>query len=369
MDYGIILYVLAVFFGLLGIFSLAKRTGGKESRKILNWFGAIFLVLGVFMFVWQFGVLSNIGLPLQPLSAVGSTVPQGVCTIGEEMCVGSNAYTCVDGSWINAGQVAGKCGVSGTAQPYQPTATYSTINHWSSASISGTAYYKAGIAKATTTAISNVDPSTTYKYWVSNATHYVEPITFIGSGTKTITNDKAYQNGTITINAYDLINNQAISASSHNATLSSGTAKLKFTVLGAGSTSALPFGGVLVVEANSSISQIICSGDGLSLTPSTKYQVTYSPTYTNYRYVIYEVDPGYDISPNGLQGVTKTFECDFVSSTDPAGPNITYKASFIPANYYYVNDLGDFVLDVEQKLNGLTTRTGYSEQSFTGYWS
>lgn len=316
------------------------------------------ILLGVVLVVYAVvGGLAQLGVYTLPANVgvffLSASVPSGT----------GGGINCPTGTYLSNGM----CVSSGGGQNYQPTASYSTTNHFSSASVSGTSYYKAGNNKATTTAITNTDPTISYQYWVDNSTYYIKPFSFIGSGTKAIGNNEAYKNGSLTINGYDLINDRAVTSGAYNTSLATGTAKIKYTVLGSATTTAMPFGGVLVVEANSTIQQINCFGDGISSTPSTKYQVTYSPTTTTSRYVIYEVSPGYDVSPDGLIGTTKTFECDFTSSTDP-GANSLYYVKMIPANYYYVNSDGSFALDVEQKLNGLTTRTGAGQPRSTFIW-
>jgi len=340
MNITVALVLLILGLGLVVIGILQKKKA--KTRQVLVWIGAVGIVIYVLSLV-------IVGLPL-----VGTVIYSSALGIpGTTLTVG--------------GEGAGNGGTP--YQGYQPTASYSTVNHFNATVITGTSYYKAGSQKATTTQILNTDPNVQYQYWVSATGQYVIPISFTGSGTKTVVNTNAYQNGSITINGYDLIADKAITSGIANASLGTGTAKIKFTVLGSALTTGIPFGGVLVVEANNTISQINCFGDGISAVSGSKYQLTWQPTTANLRYVYYELASGYDVSPDGLIGITKTFECDFVAPASPGTTLAPYYVRIVPTNYYYVNPDGSFALDVEQKLNGLTTRTGLGQFTGTFYWA
>ncbi|MEM3075076.1 MAG: hypothetical protein QW727_04005 [Candidatus Pacearchaeota archaeon] len=254
-------------------------------------------------------------------------------------------------------------------QNYQPTATYATIDRFSTTSVSGISYYSSGNNPFTTSAITNTDPNLEYTYWVSNETYYVEPIKFQGGGTKNIVNDQAYRNGTLTMTAYDLVQKQKISEETLNSSMGANkNAQVELTILGNAKTSALPFGGVMVVEFNSTIPTASCAGDGISQNTGTDaFQVTYTPSFTSSRYLVYKVEKGYDVSSDGGNtGRTRNIRCDFTNGATSAENGLVY-VTFIPANYYIASDKKIY-LDVEQKMSGSTTRTGNGLYRFSWRW-
>lgn len=262
----------------------------------------------------------------------------------------------------------GQADADNALQTYAADAAYSTQNAFSTASVSGTAYYaeKNGIFQ---TSAPKLERGTEYTYWVSSATEYVDPLTFKASGSNNIVNKKAYTAGAITITGYDVVYacnvNDAIDGTDCNTTLGAGKeAKIDVKYLGSGKIANLPFGGVMVVEYNASIPTQTCSGDGI-VGLNSKYQVTYSDSATSYTHKIYEVSPGFDISKNAVlgTGVTNVIRCEFVAGSTGAAPG-PWKVTFIPANYYIGND-GKLYLDVEQKMNSATIRTGIAEASLT----
>lgn len=326
--------------GLVGLIfgqAVVKKT---SSRKSLTWFSILFLAVGLLAYTNAIPQLSALNQVIG-----GAVVPASIGTTG------------------------GISSVATTYQGYQPTATYATQDAFvATTSIPGTSYYKRDGDRLTSTAITNTQKGVSYTYWVSNGTYYVEPTSFTASGTDNVVNSKAYQNGSITISGYDVVNDKAVSSSAYNTSMgANANAKLKFTVVGSAKTSALPLGGVMVVELNSTIPTVSCSGDGI-VGVNNKHQVTYTATSLANRYVIYEVAKGFDLSKDGgSTGVTNVIRCDFTNGATAVGAGSAYYIKFIPANYYVGND-GNLYLDVEQKMNGATTRTGYGSFTSTFYW-
>lgn len=252
---------------------------------------------------------------------------------------------------------------------YQPTASYSTKDRFSTSSIPGTSYYKVNGKSATTTAYTSVNKGDSITYWVSNSTTYVEPLSqSAGDGVTRFDNTNAYQNGSMTVTGYDLVQKTAITSGAYNSSMGANkNAQIEFTVLGLAKTSNIPLGGVMVVEYNSTIPTVSCSGDGI-VGLNNKYQVTYSVTATTNAFKIYEVAKGFDVSQDGGNtGVTRNIRCDFTNGASAVGTGSPFYVKFIPANYYLGND-GNIYLDVEQKMNGATTRTNLGGTLATFYW-
>lgn len=343
MDWTWAIIMILIGFLLLVLFQLFSM-GNAKSRKTATWLGVGVLVIG---FVAQMGWIAGLAFLNQPIGTGQALV-------------------------INQG--GGGTG-GGVVQTYQPTASYLTQDSFSATtSVPGTGYYKSP-GGTTTTAITNTNAGTTYTYWVSNSTYYVEPKEFIGGGTQTIINDKAYSNGSMSTSGYDIVSDKAITSSASAGTgynISMGAndnAKVKITVVGSAKTSNLPLGGVMVVEVNSSISTVSCSGDGI-LGLNSKYALTYTPSSINTKAIVYEVAKGFDVSKDGgMTGVTNVIRCDFTNGGTAVGTGLLapWYVKFIPANYYVGND-GNFYLDVEKKANADTTRTGLGGSSTTFYW-
>jgi hypothetical protein len=343
---SIILYLAAAICVIAGIIGIAK-SAKPDTKKVMNVFGVILLILGAFFFIWQFGLLSGLGLnPIAPIATGVTQVPFiSVAQTGQQ----------------TGTPVSGQCAV-------QATGAYSTVNEFGTESVSGTSYYKEGSDKATTTAKTNLNKGSSYQYWVSNSTYYATPITKIAECKVNPFESKAYQNGSITITGYDLVKKSVInSTDSLTSMAANANAKVEFTIVGAAKTSALPFGGVMVVEYNSTIPTVACSGDGI-VGPNSKYQITYSDASTSHTHKVYEVASGFDVSTDGGNtGVTKIIRCDFSNGALGATGDSFY-IKFYPANWYLAND-GSLYLDVEKKMNSATTKTGYSVPTGTFLWA
>ncbi len=253
----------------------------------------------------------------------------------------------------------------GTINTAQPTATYSAIDKFSTSAITGTAYYKPANQKAQTTALSNVNSGTQYTYWVDNSTgkNYVKPAVFTAHSGANSIQAIGWQYAAPTITAYDNNAGTAITDASHNVTLSAnGQANLDFKYQGTAKKSAGPFGGVMVLEYNSTISDVTCTGnDVLSANP---YHVTYTVSNTADTFKEWAYSAGLDDGSGDLNHITCQFRNG--ATAQPAGG--AFVLSFIPAGYYVTNT-GNIVLDTEQTLNGATTRTGAGTQTSTFHFA
>lgn len=250
--------------------------------------------------------------------------------------------------------------------PYQPTATYATKDVFASTIVGGTAYYKVNGEPATTTASSNVDKDTVYEYLlVNNTQYYTEPKKLTAGCGVNEFNAKAWQNGSVTLSGWDNTNSQVTTSGAYNTSLgANAVANEKITFQGTAKKSALPFGGVMVVEYNSTISSVTCTGDDIS--SGTDFHVTPTVTKTTHTYKVFGVKSSLD---DGA-GTAKYINCQFKNGATAAGSNLAAYVyyTFIPSNYYLTND-GNFALDVEKYLNDDTTRTQIANTILlTTYW-
>lgn len=275
--------------------------------------------------------------------------------------LGQNNYT-ITYSTVPTGNPSPSAG----ACPFQPTATYSTKDLFSSTTVTGTAYYKVGNQPATTTATSNVNKDITYTYWVDNSSYYVKPqVKTANCDVNSFVAD-AWNNNSATITLYDSVGRatSVTGSGTYSSNISlgaSGVANVELTYQGTAKKSRMPFGGVLVVEYNSSIASVTCSGS--SIVPSP-YHVTVSTSYTTNTYQVFGVNGNLDDG----SGMPKTISCQFQNGATDAPDPTVYYFHFIPANYYLTND-GNIVLDVEKFLNQATTRTGSGTQTLTAFFS
>jgi len=301
----------------------------SDTRKKVGWVGAIILFVGIFTLVSPntFPTLQN------PMTFTAVT-PSG------------------DGGTIIS-----------TGEAYQPTASYSAKDKYSTTAVSGTSYYKVGNLPATTTAKTNVKSGETYTYWVENGTYYVKPVIFTAhEGANDIVAD-AWQNGSVTITGYDLVNHETITGGAYNTSMGANDqANIQFTYQGTAKQSAGPFGGVMALEYNSTISSVLCTGD--QITEDNPYHVTYSVSDTSHTYKLW----AYTADMDDGSGNVREINCQFKNGATAAGAGASYKITFIPANYYVTN-AGDIVLDTEKFANDDTTRTGYGAPSATFYWA
>ena len=248
--------------------------------------------------------------------------------------------------------------------PYQPTATYTQKDKFSSNIITGgTAYYKVNALPSTTSAPTNVNKGTSYQYWYSNTTVYVAPMTkTAGCGANDFIAD-SWQNGSVTLSGYDTVGNVVIcqTAGTNNITLGANAqANQKITYQGTAKKSAMPFGGLMVVEYNSTISDVVCTGANIKSGNPSGFHITYGVSATTRTSKVFEVDSALDDG----SGTSRTIDCQFTNGASAVGASSPYYVKFFPANYYLTND-GNFALDVEKTLNSDNTRTGYSSNTLT----
>jgi hypothetical protein len=329
----IMAFTWAVLLVVLGIVLVIAGQGfvrKAKARKMLTWLG----VIGVGLFLLSYAGIAQ-------LAFLNGQVNLG----GTQLAVTTTT--------TNAGSMAG----------YQPTATYSTVDKFTGNGVSGTSYMKTGSSIATSGTIASVNEGTKYTYWVSNATEYVQPNEFVATtGANTVINSNAYANSSASITIFDVLGNQNVQNGVANTSMGAGDSiSLDLKYKGTFQGSAMPFGGVLVVETNQSITSVNCNGDDISTSvPFSK--VSYTVQAVADTYVTFGVAGTIDDG----SGSTKVVHCTFKNgATDTSSP-VYWK--FIPANWYRTQ-AGDLALDVQKNADSSTTRVGLGSVSATTYFT
>lgn len=329
--------IAGALVGLIAVLAVKD----SDKRKMAGWIGLVVAVIGVIgMFV--------------PGTPLGNTINLG----GQNAVVQQPATVVVTTTPTAPGITPG---LSGECN-YQPTATYSAKDKYSTTSVPGTAYYKPSGLPATTTAYTNLNKGTTYTYWVSNSTYFVRPVTISADcGNNPFTADSwAYTAATIT--GYDLVNHQTTTSGAYNTSMGANDlANVQVTYQGVAKKSAGPFGGVMVIEYNSSISSVTATGD--QILSSNPYHVTYSVSATSHTSKQF----AYSSDLDDGTGSVRTINLQVQNGASAAGDGADWKVTFIPANYYVTND-GNIELDTEKFANSDTSRTNLGEQTATFYW-
>lgn len=248
-----------------------------------------------------------------------------------------------------------------------PVASYSTVDKFSTSTCSGTAYYQRDGEEATTTALTNVNPGVEYTYGIiGNATYYTKPIKFVaGNLNNNIVNKECFTDYNPTLAGYDNNGRATFTSGVANVTLaSSGTSNLEVSYQGTAKKSAMPFGGIMAVEMNSSITSVACSGANIVADDGSQH-LTYTVSATTHKVKFFKVLPSVD---DGKDVSKRIINCQFQNGATTVGTGATFKVVFYPANYYITND-NKFALDTEKFLNDDTTRAGLDTFTLTGYWA
>jgi len=324
-----LIWIIGAILALAGL-AVYRRDEKKVAGMQKGTVALVLVILGVGLIALQLGYLEGIGI--SPLSA--GVVVQGPADSSTGLGVST----------------------------YQPTGDYATKDKFSATSVSGTSYYKANGQPATTTAKTNTNPGVEYTYWVDNSSYYVKPVTKTAGDKVTYFVADAFANGTATVTGYDLVNRQSVSSGAYNTSMGANDqANIEFTYQGTAKQSAGPFGGVFVLETNSTISSVTCTGD--QLLSDNPYHLTYSVTATSNTFRTW----AYSSEMDDGSGSVRTIQCQFQNGATAVGAGSPYYAKFIPANYYVTNE-GNIVLDTEKFLNDDTTRTGLGSVTLTSYW-
>ena len=268
-----------------------------------------------------------------------------------------------DGGIIVGGaQVSGTPGI-GQVNTFQPTASYTAIDEFTATtSISGTQYYKLNGNKATTTAQTNVNAGGRIEYWVDNSTYWVQPriVDPVQAGVNPV-QAKGLVNGTATVSLYDQVGRTDVTSGVSNVSMGANKqANIEITYQGSAEASSGPFGGIFLVEYNSTIPSVICSGPQIQT--SNPFHLTWTVLDTANTFKQWAYTPSLD----DATGSVNRIQCQFKNGATAAGDETQYTVSFIPADYY-VSNSGNIVLDTEKFENQDTTRTGTAKNLPTAH--
>ncbi len=269
-----------------------------------------------------------------------------------------------DGEIIVGGaQVSGTPGIIGQVNTFQPTATYTAIDEFSATTnIPGTQYYKLNGNKATTTSQTNVNANGRIEYWVDNSTYWVQPaiVDPVLAGVNPV-QAKGLANGTATITLYDQVGRADVTSGASNVSMAANKqANIEITYQGSAEASSGPFGGVMIMEYNSTIPNVICSGPQIQA--SNPFHVTHTVKLLTHTFKQWAYAPSLD----DATGDVNRIQCQFKNGATASGATSNYTVVFIPADYY-ITDAGNIVLDTEKFENQDTTRTGTAKNQPTAF--
>lgn len=351
-------FAVLIAMGLMG-FMMLLAGWRKAFAKKSGW-KTFFMIAGGIVFVWAL-----VGIGAQ---ANWYSLPSGVdnfflSTTAVAGGTGNNNPIVCPTGYVLQGTV---CVSQSGGANYQPTATYTTKDLFSTDVITGTAYYKVGSASATTTAQSNVNAGDSITYWLSNSTTYVKPVTQTAHSGVNPFEAFGYKNASATITLYDTVNRQDVTGSGEYAPYNTSMgandlANIEVTYQGTADYSATPFGGVMIVEYNSTIAKVSATGD--VLLKDNPYHVTWTTSATSHVYKAFAYSDALDDGTGAIHRI----QLQFKNGATAVGAGSKYTIAFVPANYY-VTKLGDIVLDTEKYADGDTTRTGLGLPQSHSFW-
>lgn len=345
-----ITYAMAlVLLGLAGLvlFQMFGIVEKAKTRKLWTVISIVALGVGLLPALgWTdfgYGAINN---------KVGSSLTQQTLAIGS---TGTDTGTTAP-TTTSTGQVV---------STYQPTATYTTTDKYAQTStITGTSYYRKGTSRFATSALTNTQIGDKITYWVDNSstgTYWTMPTSYVITDQVTPLNNLGYNNGSATLSLYDLVGKRNVNfAAATNISLGANAqANVEVSYQPTYKKSAMPFGGLMVVEYNSTISSVSCTGD--SVLSTNPYHLTYNVglTANTYRaFPIAGVQDGANAIDDGSSGKVKYIYCQFLNGATAAPTTLGFwNVTMIPANYYLAQD-GQVYLDVEKYADSSTTRIG-----------
>lgn len=342
----------------IGVFMLVAVY--KESFKAKGAMRNMFMFFGIALLAYGLiGTGAQLGMYEIPGAVGGFFLSTGAPSGSRQQIQGD--IICPAGTTLQNGVCVSQTGGGAT---YQPTASYSARDKYSTTSISGTSYYKVNGNSATTTAYTNTNVGDGITYWVSNTSYWVKPIVKNAGAGVTPFEALGWANSSASVSLYDSVGRASADSGDSNISMGANDqANVEITYQGTSEGSAGPFGGKMVIEMNATISSVTCTGD--ALTSSDPYHLTYSVSATSHTYKSWAYSPILDDGTGAVQRIN----CQFKNGATAVGAGSPYYVKFIPANYY-VTDNGDIVLDTEKADDGDTTRTGSTINlpSVTGYW-
>lgn len=349
--------ILLILLGLVGIVMLIAV--GKKAFKKNGMLKTVFLILGIVVVAYSaVGIGGQLGWYELPDSVSSFFLTAGISAGGSG---GSGEIQCPSGTVLQNGVCVAQAG--GGAN-YQPTGDYSAKDKYSTTSISGTSYYKRGTNSATTTQATNLNIGEVVTYWVDNSTYWVGPVTKTAGQGVTPFEALGWSNSSATITLYDSVGRATVTNGASNVSMGANAqASIEITYDGTAKGSAGPFGGIMVVEYNNTMSSVICTGD--QIMDSNPFHLTYPATATTH---VHKMFPYSSEMDNG-DGKPRRIDCEFLNGASAVGAGSAYYVKFYPANWY-VTQAGDIVLDTEKFADGDTTKTGSTINlpSATAYW-
>lgn len=241
-----------------------------------------------------------------------------------------------------------------------PAYSYSGVDKFGTTTFTGTQYIKQNSLKPVST-LANPTYGDKLELWIDNSSSggYCEVTTepSVACGSRAI-QTICYSNSTLTTKIYDDDNkaflniNAGSDTGGTNVTIgANGVANLRLTYQGTSKKANMPFGGCLVMEVPTTITDVTANGAGISSNTPCKYSYTYTIHSTSNTYKMFDVPKGFDA--DGL-GDLKEIPIQLkAGTTNPSGYGwVTWK----PATYYVSND-GNFELGVEKDKNQDTTVT------------
>ena len=349
----IIISLVAVILGIIGIVGFARAKGESFLGMNKNVVGFIGVFLAAILVVWEVGALTALGInPITLKTGSATQVQSFVYNQPGLSC--PTGYSLVNGNCVQT-STSGKC-------TYAPPAVYTTLDKFSSTVIPGTSWYKPNGLSATTTSITSPAKDVQYTYWVDNSTYYVAPKTLTANCDNNNFQAEAWQNNTPSITSYDNVNHAATTSGASNCSMGANDqCNIDITYQGTAKGSAGPFGGVMVIETNSTLSSVVCTG--AILLADNPYHLTYTPTYTTHTSQQWAYAPNLDDG----SGTTQTISCQFKNGASAVGTGAPAIVKFYPANWY-VSNAKNFVLDTQKYANQDTTKTGLSSNTLNFYW-
>lgn len=331
--------------GLIFLIGSAKVKGRSKVANMPKFF-AVLLFSVVLIFGLVLVYQAN-GLAFMKLSPAGFSVAGviGGNNSGVPICSYGGTYP--------------NCNPAPTGQcPYAPSATYSGVEYYTSATLTGTSEYQLEGNRMTTTAISNTPENSMITYWINNGTEYVTPLTkrvICQVGQPFQVTGIANATTTAMPTVWDTKAHATVTPSGTNTTIGTGGSNgFEISYTGISQKALMPYGGLLVVEYNSTAfasEKVEVSGNDITAN-SGKFHITPAVVNTANTYKVYEILPSLD----DQTGHTKTIYAT-LSASGTVDPTSLVYFKFYPANYYLGTD-GNMHLDVEKFADGSSTRVG-----------
>lgn len=272
---SIILWLISGILAVAGIIAIAK-SAKPDTKKVMNIFGAVALLLAVFFALWQFGILAGLGLdPIGPIETGITQVPH--LTVTPQVTTPGTTLPCA---------------VEDT------TVTLSASDKYVDTATGGTHKYRINGNPALT--VSNAGTFTAspgdqlqIMWFNGSKTSYfskIETLTIPCKGTYSAST-KLSNNGTLTTRIWN--SNGVLIDGSINQSLGAGDLKsLKMELEGTYQKD-YPNGAVIVLESNKTdMDDVILTQNGVELASATipqSYSITYGAEAQTRVYLIPEV--------------------------------------------------------------------------------